>query len=180
MNAPLFQPFIATALRRITEQLNASDGNAEQQLLPDPQQVLDTSMAEPVAGGSMVFPDTGGEFETDWCVLTFLFDGPSHNSETYRFRGRIRADAKPVEFVERAYDLILRRQADDEGRGIYTDLLEKFMLSKREVLKILAESPEARNLATKLIVVPDPSSWISKAGVTSNSDSEFPDLTIIG
>jgi hypothetical protein len=85
---------------------------------------------------------------------------------------------KPEEFVEKAYEVILGRRIDAEGRRIYPPQLEKNVLTKRKVLKILLQSQEARNLKARFLVVPEPSSWLSNLRVAAGDDSSFPALTV--
>jgi hypothetical protein len=172
------QPFIIEALRKITEELTAAPKQTRDSATAENDLVLDTSMAEALSNGSFIFPSTDGDAEPDWCVLAFYAADASRRSLIFRFRGRLRAGATPDDFVSRAYELILMRAIDDTGRGIYPDLIDKYLLSKRDVLKILASSPEAEDLNVKYIVVPEPSSWLSQLGVIPGDDGSFPALTV--
>ena len=174
------QPFIVEALRRITEELSGSPQHTPAPDSPAAAQelFLDTSMAEALSGGSFLFPSTDGDSEPDWCVLAFYAASAANRSLVFRLRGRLRSGMKPEEFAARAYELILMRPIDETGRGIYPDLIEKFVLSKRDVLKILVDSPEALDLNARYIVVPEPSSWLSQLGVAPGDDASFPALSV--
>jgi Domain of unknown function (DUF4214) len=177
MTSPM-QLFIAEALRKITEELSAVPLRDERLTGAAADQFLDTSMAEALSGGSFLFPGTEDDTEPDWCVLTLSGSDAAHRPETFRLRGRLRADLDPEEFVARAYELILMREIDETGRGIYPDLIGRYVLTKRDVLKILAESPEAQSRNVKYIVVPDPSSWLSQLGVIPGDDASFPPVAV--
>jgi hypothetical protein len=179
MTVPM-QPFIAETMRLITEALRAPHdralAEASEPLSAD--HILDGSMAEAVNDGSLIFPNPEGDSEPDWCVLSHSNVGRSNELQAYRFCRRLRADMKPEEFVEKAYEVILGRRIDAEGRRIYPPQLEKNVLTKRKVLKILLQSQEARNLKARFLVVPEPSSWLSNLRVAAGDDSSFPALTV--
>lgn len=179
MDAPM-QPFIAEAMRVIAENLSATSNGAPEKSSPvlENHQVLDTSMADSVNDGSLIFPNLEGDSEPDWCVLATDSKELNRASHVFHFRGRLRGGMKASDFVERAYELILMRDLDDEGRGIYPSLLETYQLTKREVLKILASSTEAQGLPGRYVIVPEPSSWLSKLGIAPGADSSFPPLVV--
>ena len=176
-----FQSFIADALRRITEQLNspAAIEAEEAEQVSARGCVLDVSAAERIDGGSLIFPDPGGP-GIDWCVLELASEGPSPNPERGYLCGRVRAEVTHAEFVDGAYQLLLVRQADEEGRQVYANLLDQEQLSRRQVLKILAESTECVERGTRYLIAPDPSPWLLQAGVSPNDDPAFPEIMIAG
>jgi hypothetical protein len=176
----LMQPFIAEAIRVITEQLTAPSDLPDEEDSPSPaaELVLDTSVASVVGNGSVIFPSPGGDSEPDWCVLSANAVGGSTDSSVFTFRGRLRAGLKAGDFTAKAYELILLRTIDADGEKIYPDLLDTYQLTKFEFLKILAESPEAQALSHRVLVIPEPSSWLANLSVAPGEDSLFPPLVV--
>jgi hypothetical protein len=171
------QSFIAETMSVITEALRVP-ARPRVDIPPDilmDQHILDVSMAEAVSDGSFIFPNPEGASEPDWCVLSHSGVEPLTDSKPFLFRGRLRAGMKPEEFVEKAYELILMRGLDATGRRTYAPTLEAHVLTKRNLLAILAKSPEARRLKAKFLIVPEPSSWLR---VPPGDDSSFPPLTV--
>lgn len=171
------QLFIAESLRKLTEELSSVTLGDEPSSGAAAEQILDVSGAEEIIGGSFVFPATGDDSEPDWCVLALPTRGTAQR-HVFCLRGRLRAGLKPEDFVARAYELILMRGVDETGRSIYPDLLGRFVLSRRDVLKILLESTEAQSRDTRFIVIPDPSPWLSQLGVLCGVDASFPAMTL--
>lgn len=174
------QSFIANALREITDTLTAPidpRSSATPVRLPG-EHILDGSIAEIVNGGSYIFPNSGRDSETDWCVLSGPANPTASTPNTFRFRGRLRGDLKPEDFVERAYQLVLMRNSDPVGRSSYVSKLTANLMTRRILLASLARSPEARDLKVRFLIVPEPSSWLSSLGVIEGNDPLFPPLTI--
>jgi Domain of unknown function (DUF4214) len=180
MVAPM-QPFIAEALRVITQELcvpAAGDPAGALTRNAHPQ-ILDIDMAETVAAGSLVFPSEVAAAEPDWCVLALYAIEGATRTQHFRFRGRLRANLPAADFVEQSYELILTRKVDEVGRMTYASLLEQRKLTKRDVLKILAGCTEAQALDETFVIIPEPSSWLSKLGVTPGLDSSFPPVSVL-
>jgi hypothetical protein len=174
------QPFIAEAMRVLTEQLTARADLPDDIESPTPaaELVLDSSMASFVGNGSVIFPNPGGNSEPDWCVLGAKTISGTMDSSVFTFRGRLRAGLKADDFAAKAYDLILMRPIDPEGKNIYPNLLDTYQLTKLEFLKFLAESPEAQALSHRVLVIPEPSSWLANLSVPPGEDSLFPPLVV--
>jgi hypothetical protein len=174
------QPFIAEAIRMITNNLETTSQDAAESILAIPRsyEILDSSMGDVIGGRSVVFPDVTNDIEPSWCVLTADPCSASRNTHEFGLRGRLESGLPAQEFVERAYRLILSRELDDEGRNIYPPLIESQHLTKREVLKILVSSPEAQSLGTYCLIVPEPSAWLTNLGIDPDADVSFPPLHV--
>ena len=68
--------------------------------------------------------------------------------------------SRSEDFVAAAYRYILMRPVDPTGRQLYTRLIENRQLSRWDLLKELADSDEAKERSTKLVIIPEPSSWL--------------------
>ena len=174
----LMQPFIAEAIRVITAQLTAPPELPEEKESTAAELVLDTSMASFVGNGSVIFPNPGGDSEPDWCVLSDKAVAGSIESGVFTFRGRLRSGLKAGDFAAKAYELILLRPIDVDGKSIYPDLLDNYQLTKLDFLKTLAESAEAQALSHRVLVIPEPSSWLANLSVPPGEDSLFPPLVV--
>ena len=141
MASPM-QLFIAESLRKLTEELSSVTLSDERPAGGAVEQFLDISGAEEISGGSFIFPGTGDDSESDWCILALSARSQEKPRRVFRLQGRLRATLKPEAFVARAYELILMRGVDETGLSIYPDMIGRYALSRRDVPKVLAESTE--------------------------------------
>jgi hypothetical protein len=154
------RPFIIETLRKITEELSALPKSSADCGTGTHEQILDITVAESLSGGSFIFPSTDSNCEEAWCVFAFHTVDASDGSLAFRLRGKLGANETPNDFAALAYELILMRSIDETGRSIYPELLEKLVLSRRDVLRILADCSEALNLKTRYVIVSEPSPWL--------------------
>ena len=178
--AALMQPFISETIRVITEALRAP-AHCESETAPHVSATrhrLDASIAETVSNGSVIFRHPGGESEPDWCVLAHSGVASSNDLQFFRLRGRLGAAMKPEEFVQKAYEFILLRKVDLGGQKSYVPQLQSRALTRRDLIKILVESSEAKALKDKLVIVPEPSSSLSDLELIRGNDSAFHLLTV--
>lgn len=167
----LFDKFISNSLRVISSSLKESKLSIHEkraqisyqsiERLSGSIKYLDDFVAERVAESFLILEDTGAISPESWCVFSACNIDRSRSEWTFKFRGRIPESYTPAEFLSSAYTNILMRDIDPEGREVYGRLLEDRHIVRRDVLKILASSGEAKELGFRLIIVPEPSSWLS-------------------
>jgi hypothetical protein len=129
---------------------------------PDMLQI-DMKVAEVVGGGTCIFPEPGGELLVNWVVFREARDAAISSAALFKRSGVIYGSATSVKFVADAYECILMRALDPVGQDLYPPLIENRQLTHRDLIKILADSDEARARALKLVVIPEPSSWLGDA-----------------
>jgi len=139
---------------------------------------IDVSVADLVGRGTRIFPFNLGLSDQNWCIFSEDQFGGNENEALFKLAGRIDARVDSSEFVEKAYELILLRPLDPVGREIYPGLLISQQLSKYDVLKILAAYDEAIGLGNKLIIIPEPSSWLEMAGGLFSGNQPSPSLLV--
>jgi hypothetical protein len=79
--------------------------------------------------------------------------------------GIINADASPADVVEQCFRSVLLRDVEPVGLASYVPLIEERRLSPRDLIRILADSEEARSRGIMWVIVPVPSPWV--VGVNS-------------
>jgi hypothetical protein len=181
-----FQPFVINAIKEITDNLsdtsvtpfaprqNATFGSARDLR----QFILDSSSAESVNNGSIIFPDPGFAVEPHWCIFVSASPCIEGSERTFLFKGRLLADSGAQEFVQEAYENILMRPVDVDGLAIYPQLIENHQHTRREVIRILADSEEARSHPHKVLAIPDPSSWLEGIQKSDDPKMPFPSLVV--
>lgn len=131
---------------------------------------IDVAMADVVGPGTILFPHTDSEPETNWLIFSQNSMENGEDTGLFSLYGTIDGASDPQLFVEEAYRYILMREIDPTGRNIYPHLIVSNQLSRRDVLKMLSESEEARSLRAKLIIIPQSSSWLSRLDISSFDD----------
>ncbi len=125
--------------------------------------LVDVSSAERLASGAMIFPmRTGSSFtaKTAWHVFARPA-GAGSGVAQFDGAGVIDAATDDDAFVELAYRVILRRDADRDGYRAYLDSLRRGLQTRRGMLRDLAGSPEARDRGRLLLIMPG--DWLSPA-----------------
>jgi len=122
---------------------------------------IDMKVAESIGNGTRIFPDPDIGSACNWCVF-HKSDVYANTKPVYTPVGTIVGSASTETFVDEAYRYVLMRQMDLVGRELYPALIENRQLSRRDFIKILADSEEAKNRGISVIVIPEPSSWLSR------------------
>jgi hypothetical protein len=172
------QPFVVGAIRAITQSLQSApltlDADAATASRTRQEFELDVSAAEALAGGSLIFPNPQDSLDFDWCIFRLIAVDRRRRVRIFQLGARLYATLNSVHFVSGAYEHILRRPIDEDGRSIYPSLIDGLKLSKRDTLKKIADSPEARSLKTTLLIVPHPSVWFAALSLDDDGDASFP------
>jgi hypothetical protein len=125
---------------------------------------IDMKVAESVSSGTRIFPEPEGGSTSNWCVFSRREARSGTAEVVFAPTGIIKGDSEPRQFVHEAYLNILMRDVDPVGSALYPALIENRKLSKRDVIRILADSEEARDRGISVIVIPEPSSWLGSLG----------------
>jgi len=121
---------------------------------------LDLGDAEIVGCGSRILPEPANP-EVDWFVLARNEHPDLPAAALYSFSGIIPAAADAEAFVAQAYLCVLRRPVDEGGLENYGTRLTTGVITRRSVLRSLANSREARDKGVTVLIVPEPALWLA-------------------
>jgi hypothetical protein len=185
------QPFIVRSIQEIAHKLRnptpresteAADELMSPTLVTNSKDLqfftLDGSAAEVVNDGSLIFPDPNLASDSDWCIFALTSSDTARDVRVFEFIARLTGSSSPEEFVRLAYQSILMRVVDDDGLRIYPPLIQDHQLGRRDVLKILADSDEARSRGERILAIPEPSSWLSSLVRNPKDRGRFPSLVL--
>jgi hypothetical protein len=164
--------------RRAAVRREAQDSSASGSAIDDPMETreaileLDTKVAESLESGTKLFPEPGDQENPDWCVFSKKGGPPNAYPIEFVHSGTIEGASDPERFVSQCYRSILQREVDADGQAAYQPLISKSQLSRRDVIRILADSDEARERGFNLLIIPEPSSWLPRGG----SDGTLPSI----
>jgi hypothetical protein len=125
---------------------------------------MDMKTAELLGNGTRIFPDPGTGYESNWYIFKENKVDDDSSEKVFVRSGIILGVSNSEDFVAASYQHILMREVDVTGHQLYSSLIENRQLSRRDVLKALADSDEATDRGIKLVVVPEPSSWLGAIG----------------
>lgn len=138
---------------------------------------VDVETAERIANASFIFPYHAAEKDTTWHIFVEShFD--VNGEKIFQISGSISGNSDPTYFVDLAYSLIFTRPVDPNGAEVYTPLLKNESMTQYSLLSVLANSDEARMLARNLIIIPEPSNWLSSDWRVGYDPGSFPDLLV--
>ncbi len=184
--------FVAGAIKTILKELHESRHKKVHQRarplplnqVPTHQQnktdkifALDVSTADDVGAGTKIFYSPMSAEKT-WFIFKENASGQRHGDKIFELSGMIENEISTDAIVEKAYEFILMRPVDSNGRNVYTEHLQSGNLSLYEFLKILADCGEAKDLGIKLIIIPQSNTWLHDAGLIMNGGVSVPSLIV--
>jgi len=122
---------------------------------------LDISKGEIVGRAVLLANEKGAEVERYWVFRTARSDEDIERNNFQLVR-KLPNNVETQRFIEECYQVLFGRPADSDGLANYIRMLKSKHLSPRDFMIALLTSPEGRNHVETLVIVPYPSSHLTK------------------
>ena len=167
----LFRQFIVEKMRDFLDHLDQSHLFLDQgsRVLPEHRGL---KLIDAETGGSLaLFPESDWSSTSDWCIFVCEEADCSRPTGVYRLISRLPDSEANNEFVAASHLALLTRPTAPEGKSVFVRLLDSGQMTRREMLRMLAGSSEARALDRRVLIIPSPSSWLPEVEADSQGQT---------
>ena len=127
-----------------------------------------------MVGPNIFLPAVEGTEALNWGILTEMKDPSVTGSKLFSISVILDGKVDDRTFVSLCYDHFLGRTADECGLQNYFEATRSGQISRRDVMKLILASHEARSLGKRIALMPEPAVWLANYVPDYSPDDPFP------